>query len=148
MINSISNTNTSALMTSKTSSLTTEQKKLVEETLSKYASDKLSEADAADIVNTFSTAGIQPGKDLESAMKASGFNARNVGDLARSGNRPPPPPESEYQNIDLKELVDYIEDYLSQVDEDSTTNNNLSLYENIKSHFGLDDNQSIINILV
>ena len=64
------------------SSLTAEQKVGIKSVLGKLDSKNLSSADAKKITTEFKKLGIQPGKELEEAMAASGFDARQVGDLA------------------------------------------------------------------
>lgn len=66
-------------------SLTQDQRKIIEETLSQYDPQNLTQADAASIVETFNDSGIQPGRDLAGAMAEFGFDARAVGDLAGVG---------------------------------------------------------------
>ncbi len=58
--------------------LTEEQKTTISETLEQFDASNLTEADAQSIVNAFSEAGIQPGREMAEAMSAAGFNAREV----------------------------------------------------------------------
>ena len=145
MINNITNTSLSVPMASRNTSLTVEQKTLIEGTLSNYDSENLSESDALEIVNTFSKAGIQPGKELEETLKSSGFDAREIGQLANTSPLPPPSNQST-TNIDLSALVSYIEEHLSLTDDESLSSE--SLYKNLIDYFGLEEGQSIINISV
>ena len=64
------------------SGLTADQKSSIKSVLGKLDSKNLSSADAKKITTEFKKLGIQPGKELEEAMAASGFDARQVGDLA------------------------------------------------------------------
>ena len=64
------------------SGLTAEQKSGIKSVLGKLDSKNFSSADAKKITSEFKKLGIQPGKELEEAMAASGFDARQVGDLA------------------------------------------------------------------
>ena len=96
-------------------SLSDEQKSLLEETLSSYDADNLSEQDANAIVSALSEAGIQPGKGLGDAMSELGFDAREIGDLAgveRPGNRPPPPPRQSEE--ELNSMVSYMTDLVTE----------------------------------
>lgn len=110
--------------TSRSSSLTSDQKALIKDTLSQYDADSLSADDATAIVKTFQDAGIEPSSALESAMSTSGFDAKEVGDLAGvgqagGGSRPmggPPPPPSKDE---LSTISDLLESLLS--DEEDTT---------------------------
>ena len=110
---------------SRSSSLSTEQKALIEDVLSNYDASSLSADDAAAIVEAFQEAGIAPSAALEGAMSASGFDAKEVGDLAgvgpAGGGRPaggPPPPPSEDE---LSTITDLLESLLDDEDEDGTT---------------------------
>ncbi len=69
--------------------LSDDQKQLISDTLEQFDAENLTEADATSIVNAFSEAGIQPGREMAEAMSAAGFNAREVGELA--GVEGPPP---------------------------------------------------------
>ena len=91
MINSISNNLISMpdQQGRSTSPLNEEQRQLIDNTLKQYDADSLSEADAQSIVQTFSEAGIQPGRELAEAMASAGFDAREVGQAA--GVQGPPP---------------------------------------------------------
>jgi len=67
--------------------LSNDQRQLITDTLSEFDADKLMEADAQSIVETFKEAGIRPGRELAELMSESGFDAKTVGELA--GNEPP-----------------------------------------------------------
>ena len=72
-----------------------DKKELVSSVLEGYDSDSLSQEDAIEIVSAFSDAGIAPSRDLANTMAASGFSAREVGELAGvagASGMPPPPP--------------------------------------------------------
>lgn len=82
--------------TSKSATLTQDQLQLVEETLSNYDPNQLTQSDASDIVAAFSDAGITAGRELAETMASFGFDASTVGEMAgvgqTQGDRPPPPP--------------------------------------------------------
>lgn len=68
---------------SRTSSgLTADQKSSIKSVLSQFDATKLSASDAKKITTEFKKLGVQPGKELEEAMASSGFDAKQVGDLA------------------------------------------------------------------
>jgi hypothetical protein len=68
---------------SRTSSgLTADQKSSIKSVLSQFDATKLSASDAKKITTEFKKSGVQPGKELEEAMASSGFDAKQVGDLA------------------------------------------------------------------
>lgn len=60
-------------------SLSTTQLETVSSVLENYDSNNLSANDASSIVSVFQSAGIQPGRALESAMSAAGFDAKDIG---------------------------------------------------------------------
>jgi hypothetical protein len=114
----------------RSSNLSSDQKALIEETLSQYDASSLSADDAKAIVEAFQEAGIEPSKALESAMSSSGFDAKEVGDLAGlgkpGGGRPaggPPPPPSEEEVLTITELL---ESLLEASEEDDTTSSTAS----------------------
>jgi hypothetical protein len=94
MIGSITSNPAASAMQSQmarsTQTLSQDQQLLIEETLANFDADNLTQSDAASIVEAFSNAGIQPGRALEEAMAASGFDARSVGEMAGVG----PPPQA------------------------------------------------------
>ena len=106
--------------TNNSSSLSADQRQLIEDTLAEFDSDQLTEADALSIVEIFSEAGIQPGREMAQAMSASGFDAKSIGDLAGVGGpqqgMPPPPPPSQGLNISdemLQSLNELLNEYYS-----------------------------------
>ncbi|MBU0721181.1 hypothetical protein KJ877_07555 [bacterium] len=110
--------------------LTSEQKTLIEETLSQYDAGAISSDDAAAIVKAFQEAGIEPSSALAEAMSASGFDAKKVGDLAGAGQAgggkpmggPPPPPSID----ELSTITDLLESLLEESEDDETTTTNVS----------------------
>jgi hypothetical protein len=112
-------------ISSRNNNLSSEQKDLIEEVLSKFDTDALSASDATEIVEAFSEAGIEASPALSSAMQAAGFDAQEVGNLAQSaqgggkpmGGPPPPPPQEEVDSVSslLETLLSSDED-----DEDDT----------------------------
>ncbi len=71
------------------SPLSTDQKSSIKSVLGKFDSKNLSAADAKKITSEFKKLGVQPGRELEETMAASGFDARQVGDLAFGQGQPP-----------------------------------------------------------
>ncbi|MBC8238564.1 MAG: hypothetical protein H8E76_10090 [Helicobacteraceae bacterium] len=142
----------------KSSSLSSEQKALIEDVLSQYDAQSLSKDDAKAIVEAFQEAGIEPSKALESAMSASGFDAKEVGTLAEvgkgGGGRPmgPPPPPAEEEILTITELL---ESLLEEAEEDEATTSSLttastSPYEDTSSFTAfntiLDYTNQIVNL--
>lgn len=114
---------------SSNTALSTSQKALIEETLSQYDSENLSQDDAQAIVSVFDEAGIAASGALERAMSDSGFDAKEVGTLAGvgpaqggggKGPMGPPAPPTEEETSTIKKLL---ESLLStdQNDNESTT---------------------------
>ena len=102
------------------SSLSSDQRQLIENTLSEFNSDQLTETDAIAITETFAEAGIQPSREFAQAMADEGFDARTVGDLAgvggsQQGGMPPPPPPQGLNISDdmLQSLNDLLSEYYS-----------------------------------
>lgn len=135
-------------------SLSDEQTSLIEDTLSQYDADNLSQEDATAIAETFAEAGIPPGKEFANALSASGFDAREIGELAGVGEKGgpggqgpggPPPPQSggtESSSLDLSSIMSYL-DELSESDDGSTSD----FMANISERFGLSEGQSLISVM-
>ncbi|SFF81545.1 hypothetical protein [Neptunomonas qingdaonensis] len=128
MISGISGASMAVFQTqssSNSSSLSTDQRQLIEDTLAEFNVDQLTEADALSITETFADAGIQPGREMAQAMSDAGFDARTIGDLAgvggpqqggmQQGGTPPPPPSQGLNISDemLQSLNDLLNDYYS-----------------------------------
>lgn len=73
-------------------SSTSSQEDTISSILANYDANNLSEDDAKNIVSAFKDAGIEPSSELESAMEAAGFDAKEVGTLAGVGQGGTPPP--------------------------------------------------------
>lgn len=125
------------------SSLSQEQRQLIEETLAKYDAQNLTSPDASAIVEIFSEAGIQPGRAMAEVMAEFGFDARSVGDMAgigpARGEGPPPPPGGnggvQKLNISdemLQELNTLLTDYYG---EDQAEDQRASTLDAIKDIF-------------
>ena len=71
------------------STFSADQKNSIQSILGKFDSKNLSVADAKKITTEFKTLGIQPGRELAETMAASGFDAKQVGDLAFGQGQPP-----------------------------------------------------------
>lgn len=133
-------------------SLSDEQASLIEETLSAYDADNLSESDAASIVEAFSEAGIAPSGAFADKLAEAGFDAREIGDLAGVGGPeagaqpPPPPPSGSASDLDLTSAVDYLETLFDQKEETET--DNASIAAQLAEKFGLSEGESLINITV
>lgn len=134
--------------------LTESQQTLISEKLAEFDPDNLSESDALSIVESFSEAGIQPGKSLESAMSALGFDAKTIGDLANQGqggsNMPEPPPLPKQSSEEISSMVEYLaellEEKLAENNNDSLTDEDKqSVLAKVFERFDIDEGKSIIN---
>ena len=129
--------------------LTSEQRSLVEETLAQYQSENLSTEQAQEIYQNLSSAKIPAGEELASLMAEQGFDARKVGD---AGRPPPPPPSSEGQgallNIDSNELVNYLDELLTERQNSGEKQSVESLLEQINARFGTQESPSLASIKV
>lgn len=155
MINSVSSASAGmqAPMARSEQNLTADQQKTITETLTQFDPDSLSESDALSIIESLSSAGIQPGKGLESAMSELGFDAKSIGELAgvdksENGHRPPPPPKQSSEEI--TELVDYLTELLEEKLATSSETGlsdeeRLEIYVQVNEKFGTDSESSIIN---
>ncbi len=110
-------------------SMTQDQRQLIEDTLSKYDAENLTQVDASAIVEAFSAAGIQPGRELAGAMAEFGFDAKSVGDLAGVGGSQPPAAQTSPVTLNISDamlqqlnelLSDYYSEDLSESDRETT----------------------------
>lgn len=154
MINSISSGMPMQRPPENNTPLSDENTALIKETLEQFDADNLTDEDMLSIVNTFAEAGIQPSKAMAELMAESGFDAKAIGDFARSNNegaeqvsqrRPPPPPaESDSQ---FSTLLDYLEEQLEGRELNSLDDNEKStLIAQIVERFGLPDEDSLVNL--
>tara|TARA_R110001592_G_scaffold296566_5_gene567013 strand:+ start:1767 stop:2240 length:474 start_codon:yes stop_codon:yes gene_type:complete len=131
--------------------LTEDQQILISETLSEYDAKNISQADALNIVEVFSQAGIQPSEALEKTLSSAGFDAKSIGDLAKvseDGNRPPPPPKQSTEEI--TSMVDYLTELMEEKLAESNGNalsdeDKQSILTQVFEKFDIEDGESIIN---
>ncbi|GAC18355.1 hypothetical protein [Paraglaciecola arctica] len=131
------------------SSLTDDQTALIEETLSGYDADNLTESDAASIVEAFADAGIAPSSAFADKLAEVGFDAQEIGGLAgadRAGAGQPPPPPSSSGSLDLTDAVDYLETLFEEKEYSATDNSTIAAQ--LAERFGLSEGESLINITV
>jgi len=144
MINSISSsivqTNAMQSSNSQSSTLSSYQKEYIGALLENYDSSNLSADDAVKIVSALKDQGIAPSKELASVMSDSGFDAKEIGDLASKsggavgggkpagGTPPPPPPQGGNQVSKEKEnsISELLDSLLSTDDIDSSTSSTTS----------------------
>ena len=138
---SVLNSNSS---TSSRNSLSYEQQQVIDNTLSNYDANNLTQSDALEIVATFQDANIKPSKQLEDAMSSLGFDAKEVGELAgisagnegmiqQAGGMPPPPPPPSSVSTEDEE------------DEEYTYNSVQTLLDTLFSSDDEDDNLNSLN---
>jgi len=133
-------------------SLTDEQKTLISDTLSELDADNLTEADALSIIETFSEAGIEPSKEMESALIDLGFDAKDIGELANveRGDRPAPPPPPSQSEDEISSMTTYLEELLAETLEANNSTElsdeqRNSIYAQVMEKFGIEEGDSIIN---
>lgn len=124
--------------------LSDEQNALISDTLDNLDADNLSQAQALEIVETFAAAGINPSKELASTLADAGFDARAIGDLANSA---PPAPQATSEQVDLSDLVDYLDTLLEKVSGTALSETDkTNVYDGLRERFGLNDGESILNV--
>ncbi|MDK1287326.1 hypothetical protein [Pseudoalteromonas umbrosa] len=127
--------------------LSEQQTSTIKETLEQFDPENLSEADAQSIVNSFSEAGIKPSKALAEQMSELGFDAKAVGELAGAPTKPPKDKSS--PQVDLKQVVDYLSDALSEKDTNQLNDEQKQvLLSDLKSQLGLPEDGNLVNIHV
>jgi len=139
MSGQIGNTNNTPLSES--------QLETISSVLSNYDSSNLSAEDASAIVEAFSSAGIEPSRELANAMSSEGFNAKEVGDLAGvgKGDMPPPPPppppsNSEQEESDISSLLDSLLSIQSEDEESTITSSFNEIMEYTSRIINLNEN--------
>ncbi|MDA7745872.1 hypothetical protein N8878_00885 [Psychromonas sp.] len=129
--------------------LTEEQQTLISDTLSEFDVDSLTEADALSIIETFSEAGIQPGKEMESAFSELGFDAKSIGDLANVGGSAPMMQEPQ-STAEISSMVSYLGELLeeklaSSNNAELTDQDREAIYAKVLERFSLEVGDSIID---
>jgi len=130
----------------KNTPLSESQLETISSVLSNYDSSNLSAEDASAIVEAFSSAGIEPSRELANAMSSEGFNAKEVGDLADvgKGNMPPPPPPppsgSEQEESDISSLLDSLLSIQREDEESATTSSFNEIMEYTSRIINLNEN--------
>ncbi len=130
----------STMQSNRQQSITQEQRQLIEDTLTQYDPENLTQEQAASIVEVFKEAGIGPGRELAEAMDESGFDARSVGDLAgvgdpqQAGSKMPPEGNPTTLNISdstLQQLNELLDEYYSNNLSENERENKLSAIKEI-----------------
>ena len=118
---------------SNNSSLSYEQQQSMDEILSEYDGNNLSESDAKAIVSAFQDAGISPSREMADAMDSLGFDAHEVGTLAGVGPQggsqamggmpppPPPPPSNSESEEEFNTVSSLLETLFNSDDENDNT---------------------------
>ena len=131
----------------KESTLSKDQQNTISETLSSYDPENLTEEDAQSIAETFSNAGITPGRELANVMAEAGFDAHGVGELA--GNEPPhrPPPPQAQNNGFTEEMLSTLESLLEEREgEDIDADVIESITKTMQELYGLEPSGRLIDI--
>ena len=118
--------------------LSAEQKNGIQSVLKNFDPKNLTSADAKSITSEFKKLGVQPGKDLETTMAASGFDAKEVGRLAFGSSTPPggpqggnPPPPAGGNVSSDEDVSDYLSTLIASLtsNTDSKSNDGLTKSE-------------------
>ena len=95
MLNSIQGTTPSmGMQFGQSRELTSAQKSTVQDILSNYDPENITEEDAQEIFAAFEEAGISPMKGMKEAIEEAGFDAEDLRTKAGIEGPPPPPPPS------------------------------------------------------
>ena len=132
---------------SRESTLSENQHNTISETLASYDPENLTAEEAQSIVETFSDAGIAPGRELANAMAEAGFDAHGVGELAgnESAHRPPPP-QAQNQGF-TEEMLSTLESLLEEYQgEDIDADVIESITKTMQELFGLEPSGALIDI--
>ncbi|WP_375723599.1 hypothetical protein LXN10_13965 [Arcobacter sp. KX21116] len=147
---------------SNSNNLSSTQSDTISSILENYDADNLTQSDAKEIVAAFKESGIEPGKELESAMEEAGFDAREVGTLAGvgpqeasggggsgGGQGSESSSEEEYDIMDTNEdgvvSLDEIEEYYGTNTDTSTDSSTETLNQNNQN--ALDNLQLLMETL-
>lgn len=127
--------------------LSEDQHNTISETLASYDSENLSAEEAQSIIETFSSAGIAPSRELANVMAEAGFDAHGVGELA--GKEPqhrPLPPQAQNQGFTeemLTTLESLLEEYQGEDIDDDVID---SITKTMQELFGLDPSGTLVDI--
>mgnify|MGYP000691374249 CR=1 FL=1 len=119
----------------------------ISETLTSYDPENLTAEKAQSIIETFSSAGIAPSRELANVMAAAGFDAHSVGELA--GNEPqqrPPPPQAQNQGF-TEEMLTTLESLLEEYQGEDIDGDVIdSITKTMQELFGLAPSSALIDI--
>lgn len=111
--------------------LSAEQKNGIQFVLKNFDPKNLTSADAKSITSEFKKLGVQPGKDLETTMAASGFDAKEVGRLAFGSSMPPggpqgwnPPPPAGGNVSSDEDVSDYLSTLIASLTSNTENKSN------------------------
>lgn len=102
--------------------LSQDQKTKIQEILSEYDPENITEEIAKEIFEKFRTAGISPSKGMKEAIEAAGFDAeelrslgmpkeQGVGGMQGMGSMMPPPPPRELSDEQKSEIEEILAEY-------------------------------------
>jgi hypothetical protein len=106
-------------------SMSEDQKLAVEDILSKYDANNLSQSDAIEISSSFKELGIRPSSDLRQTIEDVGFDADSIREMSQTSEvssietRQGPPPRQSNENEES--MISEILSGLLESDEDDTT---------------------------
>lgn len=126
-----------------------DQKQQLQSVLEDFSVDNLNSEDATSIVESIKELGISPGRELETLLAESGFDAKSIGDMAGVGESkmpPPPPPQSSGENA--TEMVNFLEQLLEEYDGELSSENKDSIIAAVQEKFGITDIDSLVSVQV
>ncbi|MBV1919872.1 MAG: hypothetical protein KUG73_04265 [Pseudomonadales bacterium] len=127
--------------------LSEDQHSTISETLASYDPENLTSEEAQSIIETFSSAGIAPGRELANVMAEAGFDAHSVGELA--GNElqhRPPPPQAQNQGF-TEEMLTTLESLLEEYQGEDIDGDVIeSITKTMQELFGLAPSGTLIDI--
>lgn len=130
--------------------LTEEQQATIQDILSKYDPENITEEDAKEIFQAFSDAGIKPGPGIREAIAAAGFDPEDLRTKADPDWKPGPPPQGDIapgrgSGINASSLQT-LQSILSQFDLANLSEDDLQTLIAMMSQSGLLQQGSFINL--
>jgi hypothetical protein len=136
MVNSISGMGSTQYMPQASSKLTDDQKSQLEEIISNYDPENMTQEDMKSMMDEIRDAGITPSKDLRDIMDAAGF---------KPPEKPQGPPPDDSTSETKQQLPDYLLDFIQKQESGSVTQDDInSLIKDLTSS-GLSSQGSIVD---
>lgn len=129
-------------------SLTEEQKSTVQDILSQYDSENLSDDDIASIQEQLEEAGIRPSPELGSVIEEAGFDAEAFKPSGPPPEGPPPgpPPGEESESLVSEEGLQTLADILEEYDVENLSEEDVSAIQEKLAEAGYSGQGSVVNV--